>query len=225
MEEHQSWFQQIMAWGVNTVFGMKPGYDVKLIELKGQGHEVFHAIIEHSNIEFMIGFVGQIVTQTGGVGFSNSDTFEAMLYDRIQADGIAMADTISTQGIEPIVWRYCGAEYLSPGTRVAWDTRPPTDMTAAAQTLTAAAAAITALREAMKADGIPLDTRELLAEFGVPVLGDVDGDAQPDEVAARIMTRWQRDYGKTGALVAARALAVLAEQAANDSAEVTDVAA
>jgi hypothetical protein len=215
-DQHQSWFQSVMAWGNNTVFGLKTGYDVRLLESNGRGHECFHAIVEHSNIEFMIGFVGQIVTQTGGVGFSNSDEFMTMLYNRIESDGIALADTISTQGIEPIVWRYCGAEYLRPTTRVAWDTRPPADMTAQAQTFIAAASAIKTLREVMSADGIPLDTRALLAEFGVPVRGDIDGDAQPDDVAARILAQWKRDYGAGGALVAARALVLLAEQAAND---------
>jgi hypothetical protein len=196
---------------------MKPGYDVKLIESNGKGHEVFHAIIEHSNIEFMIGFVGQVVTQTGGVGFSNSDTFEKMLYNRIESDGIALSDTISTQGIEPIVWRYLGSAYRRPATRVVWDTRPPADMTAAANTFVAAASAIKQLRDVMATEGIPLDTRALLAEFNVPVRGDLDGDAQPDEVAARILARWRHDYGDGGALVAARALVLLAEQAQNDN--------
>ncbi|WP_437623377.1 phage portal protein family protein [Sorangium sp. So ce1151] len=215
-DQSQSWFQSVMAWGVNTVFGMKTGYDVKLLESNGRGHEVFHAIIEHSNLEFMIAFVGQIVTQTGGVGFSNSDTFETMLYNRIESDGIALADTISTQGIEPVVWRYLGASCLSTPTRVEWDTRPPADMAAVAETLTKAAGAIKALREVMAVDGIPLDMRQLLSDFGVPVRGDVDGDAQPDDVAARILETWKRDYGATGALVAARALVSLAERAAND---------
>jgi hypothetical protein len=29
--QKQAWFQAVMAWGINTVFGMTPGYDVKLI--------------------------------------------------------------------------------------------------------------------------------------------------------------------------------------------------
>ncbi|WP_437647850.1 phage portal protein family protein [Sorangium sp. So ce362] len=215
-EQSQSWFRAVMAWGVNSVFGLRSGYDVKLLESNGRGHEVFHATIEHSNIEFMIGFVGQVVTQTGGVGFSNSDTFETMLYNRIESDGIALSDTVSTQGIEPIVHHHFGIERARAGTRVEWDTRPPADMTAAANTLLAAGNAIKLLREVLQVDGIPLDTRALLSDFGVPVRGDVDGDAQPDDVAARILAKWTNDYGTGGALVAARALQQLAEQVAND---------
>ncbi len=41
--QKESWFQSVMAWGVNTVFGMTPGYDVKLLESNGRGHESFVA--------------------------------------------------------------------------------------------------------------------------------------------------------------------------------------
>ena len=36
-EQAQSWFQKVMAWGVNTVFSITPGYDVKLLESNGRG--------------------------------------------------------------------------------------------------------------------------------------------------------------------------------------------
>lgn len=190
-EQKQSWFESVMAWGVNTVFGLTPGYDVKLLESNGRGHEVFHAIVEHSNNEFMIELVGQLVTQTGGVGFANSDMFKLMLAERIDADGRALADTISTQGLEPVIWRYLGAQYLNPPTRVAWDTRPPADLKAAAETISAAAKAIVDMRAALDGDEeeIPLDTREILAEFGIPVRGDLDGDARPDNVGTSLLRR------------------------------------
>src|SRR5262249_22562620 len=66
-EQRQSWFQKVMAWGVNTVFGMMPGYDVKLLESNGRGYESFRQTIEDSNQEFMIAIAGQVVTVTGGV--------------------------------------------------------------------------------------------------------------------------------------------------------------
>jgi hypothetical protein len=41
-EQKSSFFAQVMAWGINTVFGLPGGYDVKLIESNGRGWESFN---------------------------------------------------------------------------------------------------------------------------------------------------------------------------------------
>jgi phage gp29-like protein len=61
-EQAEGWFRTVMAWGVNTVFGMRPGYDVKLIESNGRGFDSFNKTIADQNNEMIIAVAGQTVT-------------------------------------------------------------------------------------------------------------------------------------------------------------------
>ncbi|MCH8084747.1 MAG: DUF935 family protein, partial [Myxococcales bacterium] len=76
-EQKDSWFASVMSWGVNTVFAMTPGYDVKLLESNGRGYEAFKQTIEDQNNEFIIAVAGQTVTTDGGTGFSNADVHKS----------------------------------------------------------------------------------------------------------------------------------------------------
>ncbi len=179
-EQKQGWFQKVMAWGVNTVFGMTPGYDVKLLESNGRGHEVFQTIKADANEEIMVAICGQIVTVTGGAGFSNADIHATIRTDLIQGDGSALGDTLDTQALPAVLITYVG-----PGEEatVEWDTRPPVDLKAAAEALQAAAKAIVDLSAALAPNNLPLDVKEICARYRVPIKGDVNGDAIPDELA------------------------------------------
>jgi hypothetical protein len=50
-----------MAWGVNTVFGLTPGYDVKLLESNGRGYECFIKTIAEANNDMIVSVAGQVV--------------------------------------------------------------------------------------------------------------------------------------------------------------------
>lgn len=179
--QRQSWFQKVMAWGVNTVFGMTPGYDVKLLESNGRGYEVFEATITTSNQEFMVALVGQIVTVTGGAGFANADVHATVRSDLIEETGDGLAHTLNTQGIPP--W----ANHAFGGGRradVKYDTTKPKSLKEEADSLTAVAGAISALDDALARHGRTPDADAILTKFGVPVRGDKDGDARPDTTEA-----------------------------------------
>lgn len=185
-EQSQSWFRKVMAWGVNTTFGMKPGYDVKLIESNGRGIEVFKDELDHGERIYMIQIAGQIVTVTGGAGFANAGIHASIRSDLVQATGQWLARDISEQGLTPIIEEFLSA---NDNARVEWDTRPPADLKAGAEALTATAAAMAALREELAQHknkaGQPLgiDVRSIAARYNVPIAGDVDGDGEPDEGA------------------------------------------
>lgn len=179
--QKQSWFQKVMAWGVNTVFGMTPGYDVKLLESNGRGYEVFSQTIETSNNEFMIGLVGQIVTVTGGSGFSSNDLYATVRADLIEETGDALAFTINTQALPPWIGQAFGAGRTAA---VAYDTTPAKNLKAEAESLSAAGAAIDDLSAALKKHGLRLDAATVAAKFSVPVLGDTSGDGEPDASGA-----------------------------------------
>lgn len=179
-EQKQSHFRRVMAWGVNTVFGLTPGYDVKLIESNGQGTDVFKDELEHGERIYMIQIAGQIVTVTGGAGFANAGIHASIRSDLVQATGQCLARDISEQGITPLLGEFLSA---NDNARVEWDTRPPADLKAGADALAAAADAITKLRGALKLYGLDVDVKTIASRFNIAVAGDIDGDGVPDQGA------------------------------------------
>lgn len=183
-EQKQAWFQKVMAWGVNTVFGLTPGYDVKLLESNGRGYETFRQTIEDSNQEFMIAIAGQVVTVTGGAGFANANIHATIRTDLIQGDGEGLAATLNEQVLPFAV----PAGLLPLGARadVAWDTRPPANLKAEAESLSAASKAIQECATALKAFGLTPDVQTLAARFALPVAGDLNADGRPDDAAPQL---------------------------------------
>lgn len=180
-EQRETFFRQVMAWGVNTVFGLTPGYEVKLLESNGRGYESFEKTIADQNEEMIICIAGQTVTTDGGAGFQNSDIHKAIRADLIKTTSDGLAYTINTQGIPPFIAMKWGPDALARWSAVVeWDVTPPQDKTAEASVLTQASTAITTLTEALRAHGRELDIDALTAKFGVPVRGDRDGDGVPE---------------------------------------------
>jgi hypothetical protein len=179
--QKQSWFRQVMAWGVNTVFGLTPGYDVKLLESNGRGYESFDGTIDKSEREYVIAVAGQEVTTDGGAGFQNSDIHKSIRSDLIQKDGDALSYTVNTQILPSFIVQRFGRSALDKGAVQAWDTTPPKDRNAEAQTHVGVASAIKTLGEALQPYGLAVDVGALCTRFGVPVKGDTNGDGKPDE--------------------------------------------
>lgn len=182
-EVDDDWFQKVLAWGVNTVFGMKPGFDVKLIESNGRGWESFIKSIERSEREFIIAIAGQEVTTSGGAGFSNADVHKSIRADLIKATADALAYTLNTQGIPVWVLSRYGEEMLERSPCVEWIVTPPRDLAAEAQTLVTLATAITTLTDALAKHGKELDVADLCVRYGVAIKGDKDGDGVADKAA------------------------------------------
>lgn len=180
-EHKQGWFRQVMAWGVNSVFGITNGYDVKLLESNGRGWESFGKAVERSEREMIIAVTGQMVTTDGGAGFQNSDIHKSIRADLIKETADALAYTINTQGIPPWVAKRFGDDALDESALVEWDVTPPKDQKAAAEALEAAGLAITALTAALQPYGKTLDVAEVCQRYGIPIKGDLDGDGVADD--------------------------------------------
>lgn len=180
--QKQSLWQQVMAWGVNTVFGLTPGYDVKLIESNGRGWESFNETIAQQNTEYVIAIAGQTVTTDGGAGFQNSDIHKTIRADLIKDTGDGVAYTINTQGIPVFVLNRWGQNaILSKPCAYEYDVTPPKDRNQEAAALVQVAAAITQLDQALAVHDMQLDVPQLAARFAVPIAGDSDGDGKPDQ--------------------------------------------
>lgn len=167
--QKQSWFRKVMAWGVNTVFGLTPGYDVKLLESNGRGYESFGKTIADQNTEFIIAVSGQSVTVDGGAGFQNGDVFKSIRSDLIQATGDSLAYTINTQGLPPWIVARWGEDALERRTVFGWDVTPPKDRNSEAMSLVSVANAIKGLTEALAVSGTQLNVDALCTRFAVPV--------------------------------------------------------
>lgn len=146
-EQLGSWFQKVAAWGLNTVFGMKPGWDVKLLESNGRGHESFGESVSRAEREMIIAIAGQEVTTTGGAGFSNANIHSAIRSDLIKATADALAYTINSQTIPPWVINKWGESALANSPCVEWDVTPARDKNSEA---TAAVTTTTALSKAIE---------------------------------------------------------------------------
>lgn len=205
--QKQSFFKKVMAWGLNTVFGLPPGWEVKLLESNGVGYEVFKDTIDASDREYMIGLAGQIVTVDGGAGFANADIHATIRSDLIQGDGDGLSATLNVQGMRPLVNRLYGGG--ARGT-VEWDTRPPADLAKEAAAITAAAGAIDAANKALAPYGLRIDAKEMTTRFKIPytVIGpdlasnDVAGDpaavvSPPTDEAASALAAKMTEHGVT----------------------------
>jgi hypothetical protein len=178
--EQDSWFRAVMAWGVNTVFGMKPGYDVKLVESNGRGWECFTKTIASCDAEMIICVAGQTVTTDGGTGFANADIHKSIRADLIKATADALAYTVNTQILPQYAYARKGLEAIKTTPVVEWDVTPPRDRAVEGQALVSVASAITQLTTAFAPYQRTLDIDMLAARFGIPIAGDLNGDGKPE---------------------------------------------
>ena len=164
-----SWFRQVMAWGVNTVFALTPGYDVKLLESNGRGADSFRETIREQNEEMIVTVAGQTVTTTGGTGFANADVHKSIRADLIKQTADDLAYTINTQGLPIWIVTRFGEDALEDGAAVEWDVTPPKDRNSEASALVTTANAVTLLTEALEGHGLEPDIEKICDRFGVPV--------------------------------------------------------
>lgn len=165
----QSWFRQVMAWGVNTVFALDPGYDVRLLESNGRGSDSFRQTISEQNEEFIIAVAGQVVTTTGGTGFANADIHKSIRADLIKATADDLAFTVNTQILPQWVVEAFGEEALDDSVAVEWDVTPPKDLAQEANAQLSAANAIVRLTEAFAAHGRDIDVDRLAEQYSIPL--------------------------------------------------------
>ena len=178
--QRTGFLSRVIAWGINTVFELPPGWDVALLESNGCGWEVFQSEIDTSDKEMILALAGQTVTTDGGAGFANADIHKSIRADLIKATADALAYTINTQGLPPWVVTKYGVDAIETRALVEWDVEPAKDRLAEAKSLIAVANAIGLLRQNLQPYGRDVDVVSIATRYGVPIAGDEDNDGTPD---------------------------------------------
>lgn len=184
-QERLGFLAKLMAWGVNTVFELPPGWEAYLLESNGRGWEVFDNEINTSNQEIMIELAGQFVTVTGGTGFANADIHETIRAALIKRTGDTLSHTINTQILPAFALSEGGSIEDLP--RFGWDTKPPSDRKVEAETMSATAKGIVELRKALADSGMKLDVNEIVSRHGIaiaPGAPEVSGAEEDREAEA-----------------------------------------
>jgi hypothetical protein len=179
-KERDRFFKRLMAWGINTVFALPPGWEVKLLESKGEGTKIFQEEIDTCDREIAISIAGQVVTVDGGAGFQNSDIHRTIRSDIVKDVADQLAYTVNTQVVPPYVGKRWGSSAIAEAACLEWDISRPKDLKAEAESLGSAAEAIDSLRDVLAKYGRELDVDELTTRFAIPIKNDIDGDGVPD---------------------------------------------
>ncbi len=183
INKREGFIASLLAWGINTVLELPPGWKASLLESNGRGYEVFQADIDTSDKEIAITIIGQIVTVEGGVGFQNSDVFRAIHDNRKKEVGGSLSYTLNTQVLPYYVAGIYGEDAIDEGACIEYDITPARDAQAEGNAMVAVANAMGLLREQLKQSGRELDVDELTTRYGIPIKGDVDGDGVPEDKA------------------------------------------
>jgi hypothetical protein len=175
--ERKGLLQDLIAWGINTVFELPVGWEVKIVESNGNGHESFDGTIDRSNREYAIAITGQIMTTDGGEGFANSDVGENRLEQLIASTCKGIAHTINTQVIPQWAIDHYGEDSLGRAPTMSWDTTPPKDEKASAEALKAFGEGVKSANESLAPYKKKLDVLALAARNGYPLVDLEEAEA------------------------------------------------
>jgi len=147
-------------------------YDVELLEATATGWQTFEAAIGQDNKEIAIALLGQNLTSdVDGGSFAAATVHAAVKQDYIEADARGLALAFLTQALRLWAQFNYGDAGLAP--TLAWDTKPPEDRAAEADTLGKVSGAAVDLGQVAP----EVDRRALLKRFGIPLLPEEKGDA------------------------------------------------
>lgn len=163
-----NWFQQVAQWGINSVFECIPGWEVKVLETNGRGWEGFEALIKLASEEIMIGLAGQLVSITGGTGFSDQNMYETIRFDLIEETAVPLSHTSNTQILPIYTYNRFPEEFDDcPGYK--YKVERPSDLSKEASVYTAIGSGIQQLQEAAQRSGLKLDIRAIFGRYGLSV--------------------------------------------------------
>ena len=175
-DDREGVIRKLIAWALNGAFVLPLGWDLKLIEAKGEGIKVYDDEITTYNEEMASALCGSSVMLKGTVGFGNIDPFQMVAMDLMRTTAGGWDHTVNTQILPALIGTLFGEDALSNATTVKTEVKKPADRKVEADTMTSLGNALKILVEsvaaAQRATGtktpVTVDVAELLAEFGIP---------------------------------------------------------
>lgn len=176
-EERKGMLSSLIRWALNGAFALPPGWDIKLIESKGDGIKVYDDEISTYNSEMATALCGSAVMLQGTAGFSNMDVFRIVQTDLIRTTAEGWDHTVNTQVLPAFIAGRWGVDALENATSVETDCTPPKDRKVEADTMQSLANAINSMVDAVAkaqeagaaSTPVMIDLDELLSRFGIPV--------------------------------------------------------
>lgn len=199
--ERAGMLSMVMRWAINSVFELPPGWDVKILETRGEGWKVFQEEIDTCDREYMVLLAGQEVTTTGGTGFSSQEMPEMIRQDIVAADAERLQYTINTQAIPLFTVLRKGEEALKTPTWFEWQTGRAKDLEGEGRTLQQAAQGLAQLVETLAPFNVEVDVVQLCERFSIPLVGKTPNLSQqaPAQAATPRLSREPTPEGKARA--------------------------
>ncbi len=155
-------------------------WDLKLIEASGTSTELFNAEIEQLDKEIATLVLGQHQSTDGQGGLSTRENAgETQFLNVLRGDHDTLVDTLHTQFLTPYCEFTYGAGALAPWP--SWDIEPAEDMAKKATEFKTIVDGLVAA----KAAGLPVNAREVLELYNVPLLTKAEEAALVAEVEAK----------------------------------------
>lgn len=169
-KEQRAEFKKALLLGAEPVVVANQGeegnkWDLKLIEASGKSTELFDTTLTQLDREIATLLLGQSQTTDGQSGLgSNDQAGEPVRLDLMKGDNEALSTTLRNQFLVPY-WQFSygnGAAAPWP----CWKVEPPENKAQKAVEFKTMIDGIVAA----KAAGVPIDEREILEDFGVPMI-------------------------------------------------------
>lgn len=149
-----------------------PQYDVSLLESAGRNWQVFDLLLKRADTDIAVAILGQnLTTQVEGGSFAAASVHGQVKQDYIKRDGIQAQEFFFAQVLKPWTVIHYGDSALTP--QPVWDTRPPEDQKARAETLAKVGEAVESLERKGR---FVVDRQEIADSFRLPLLLGKDGE-------------------------------------------------
>jgi phage gp29-like protein len=157
-QEARELFDAVRALGMDAAAVVREGNRIEVLDKEGAGEgEIFDRIIERAGRELTLAVLGQVLTSGGDKGgsYALGHVHNQVRWDLIQTDARALARTLRTRLLRPIVALNLGANHPAP----VWHfgTERPEDLGELART-------VRTLSEA----GLPIPAGWAYEKFGIP---------------------------------------------------------
>ncbi len=191
-ELREAYAEKLSPLGAESVVVGQQGeegnrWDLKLVEASGKSTELFNAEIEQLDKEIATLFLGQHQSTDGQGGLGTKENAgETQFLYILRGDKDTVVDAIHTQFLAP----YCAFAYgrgeLAPWPN--WDIEPAEDTAKKATELKTLIDGLVAAKTA----GLPINVREVLEDFNVPLLTDAEEAALEAEKKAEKQAQLQQ---------------------------------